>query len=254
MMRRREGGKVIDRPGDGALSVIEVSHGCFAAASRLNPDFDPGVPKLKLTVRIAVPAGRPRPFEMVEALSGFLPTLSFHRCCGIGSIRETFLERSKRRDGSGEEEDDGVDHAHLLEHVLIDLQHHVARMRRCSGATCAYVSPPDRYDIFVECPEERVGRTCAAIAAAILVDLMQGRSVDPTLWCQVLVARLARDREGLPISAALGPLRADWGRRTVETAIESLVSRGYLDEVKASLNFSGDPLLAYRSTTRDSAW
>jgi hypothetical protein len=89
------------------------------------------------------------------------------------------------------------------------------------------------------------------MAAGLLVDLVEGRGIDPAFGCRIQTARLARDREGLPISAALASLRATWGRRAVELAVASLVSLGYLDEVTASFNFSGDRLLAYHRTSDD---
>jgi len=224
--------------------VIEVQHGAFAQVTALNPGFRPGIGRLKLTLDIPETNGR-RAAGFVEALAGFLPTLSFHRCCGRNSVKETFFEREKRLGCAMEESDPGVDLAHLVEHVLIDVQHFIGRMKICSAVTCAYRHPRDRYDIFVECPEEAVGRLSAGIAADLVSDLLDGRRPDPRYLCLIHVARSARDHAGWPVHSRLASLEAAWGRRTVAEAVGSLVRRGFLTDSPVSFNFSSRPLLAY---------
>jgi hypothetical protein len=132
-----------------------------------------------------------------------------------------------------------------VEHVLIDLQHYIARMRTCSGVTCAWTHPRDRYDIFVECVDETVGRTAAGIAVDLVEDLLDGRRPHPMYLCLIQAARLACDHSGWPIGARLGPLAAMWGGRLVDEAVADLHLRGFLREIPVSFNFSGRPLLCF---------
>jgi len=220
-----------------------VRFGEFPHITNLNPAFRPGMRRIKLTLRIG--AARRGAREILDQLAGFLPTLSFHRCCGGNLVRQTFFRRSERRHCAIRRTDDGVDLAHLVEHVVIDVQHYVARMKICSGVTCAHADPPDLYDVFVESPEAILGRACAGIAVDLVQDLLASRRADPAYLCMMQVARLARDSAGWPVHPRLGPLLSLWGERNVLQAVESLKDRGFLEESAACFNFSGRPLLAY---------
>ncbi len=241
------------RAGDGqapappapVLEVLEIAHGEYPHVVSLNRDFRQGTKKLKLTLRIADPRGLPRARDLMETLGEFLPSLSYHRCCGSNSLQETFFERGRRLRCAVEGVDEGVDIAHLIEHVIIDVQHYVGRMRICSGVTCAYADPNDRYDVFVESPEESVGRASAVLALNLVGDLLEGFRPDSRYLCVMGLARLARDHAGSPLHAQIEPLETAWGREPVAEAMEFLKGQGFLRECPASINFSGEPLLAY---------
>ena len=231
----------------GPVIVLGVAHGEFPRVSSLHPEFRPGMNRLKATIEIPAEAlrGRPEAGAIAGTLISFLPSLSSHRCCGSLPVERTFFTHGAREGCAARESDPGVDVAHLVEHVTIDLQHFVGRMRICSGVTCGWISPLDRYDIFVECPEEKVGRTCFGVAVDLVNDLLDGLRPDPRWHCLLGLARLARDHAGSPVGPRLDPLRKAWGRRTVSGALEALRRRGFLDDSPASFNFSGERLLAF---------
>src|SRR5437867_3603864 len=104
------------------IQVEEMICGEFPRVTPLNPAFIPGLPLLKLGLKIGPdpPCGGATAY--IEALSGFLPSLSFHRCCGNNSVKESFFQRHLRRERAMEEHDDGVDLAHLVEHLLDGLR------------------------------------------------------------------------------------------------------------------------------------
>lgn len=227
------------------IRVLDVGWGAFDHVTRLNPSFRSGVPRLRLTLGITAGGRRTPVPAFLEALSEFLPSLSLHRCCGGNDLQESFFQREQRKRCAVSEADDGVDLAHLLEHVLIDLMHHVGRLNRCSGVTCAWTNPKDRYDVFVESEEEKLGRACAGIALDLVVDLLEGRALDARYQCLLEVARLAHEHAGWPIGPRVSPLVRTWGREIVDASIASLEERGYLSRSASSFNFSGHPLLAY---------
>jgi len=227
------------------IRVKDVRYGEFPQITSLNSGFLPGARRLMISVTIHDGLVAGSTAGLVEALTGFLPSLSFHRCCGGNSVRETFFDRDRRRHCAVREADDGVDLAHLVEHVMIDILHFIARLDVCSGVTCARTSPRDQYDIFVECPDERIGRVCAGIAIDIVEDLLDGLRPDPRYLCLIQVARVARDHAGWPVEPRLGSLLATWGRRLVDEAVVALQRRGFLREIAVSFNFSGRPLLCF---------
>ena len=213
--------------------------------SPLNPGFRAGVMRLKLMLSIKAGDLHGTAGDFVDVLTGFLPSLSFHRCCGDNSLRHTFFERDQRRSCAMNDSDAGVDLAHLIEHVLIDIQHYIGRMKLCSGITCALNHPRDQYDIFVECPEAPLGRACAAIAVDLIADLLDGRAPDPRYLCMIQVARAARDDAGWPVMARLAPMEMTWGLDLVDDAVEALARIGFLQPASVSFNFSDQPLLSY---------
>ena len=219
--------------------------GEFPRVTPLNPAFIPGLPLLKLGLKIGPdpPCGGATAY--IEALSGFLPSLSFHRCCGNNSVKESFFQRHLRRERAMEEHDDAVDLAHLVEHVMIDIQHFIARMRVCSGVTCARNSPRDRFDVFVECQEEIVARAAAGIALDLVEDLLDGLRPDPRYLCLIQLAQLAHDHPGQPVNPRLRALETTWGRRLVREAVVGLRRRGFLSEIPVAFNFSGGALIGF---------
>lgn len=227
------------------LSLIELGFGAFPRIDSLNPSFRPGVRKIKLTVRIRAGEDLPAARELLDPLAELLPSLAEHRCCGSNTLRESFFRDGARPGCDMPETDNGVDLAHLIEHAIIDVQHFIARMRICSGVTCAYTEPGDHYDVFVESPGPTVGRTSAVIAVNLMSDLLEGFRPDPAYRCVMSLARLARDHAGLAVEMRLAEMRVAWGDESVTEAIEFLRRQGFLSRAQATFNFSGTPLLAY---------
>lgn len=222
----------------GPVTVVSAAWGLFPESDPLHPSFRPGRTRLKMTLRID--PGEAPPDGLLASLETLLPSLPDHRCGGESGLRPG-LDARHVDDGPH----DGVEVAHLIEHVLIDVQHRIARTRSCSGVTCAWASQPTLFDLFVECPEEAVGRLSGGIAVDLVGELLDGRPVDPRYLCLADVARAARDHAGEPVETAARPLERAWGKPLVGASIEDLRSRGFLDRYPASFNFSGAPLHAY---------
>ncbi len=220
-----------------SLEVLGAALGAFPEVSRLNPEFVPGRMRLKLTLRIE-DRGLPSSRSLFEALEESFPTLTRHRCCGRGAL-------SGEVGGPDQDRDPGVNVAHLVEHLIIDVQHFIGRMSICSGITCAYRSPLDRYDIFVEAPEEKVAMLGASVAVGVSGDLLAGRPVDPHYRCIVETARAARDGAGKAVRSLALPLESAWGSEAVSQAIDYLRIQGYLSEQAPSSRSAVEPDYTY---------
>lgn len=204
-----------------------------------------GRTRLKVTLRITGVNGSPPPESWLQDLETAFPSLSRHRCCGENSLRDSFFRRGHRRACAVEDHDPGVDVAHLTEHLMIDIQHFVGRMTICSGVTCAYREPRNMYDIFVECPEEKVGLLSASVATGLVNNLLSGREPGDGHRCLMEAARRARDHAGEPLARHSRDLESAWGSRAFAEATDYLRVQGFLSEHASTLNFSGQPLLAY---------
>lgn len=92
------------------------------------------------------------------------------------------------------------DVAHLVEHLIIDLQHSVAGVRICSGITCCYQDLMDRYDIFVESPNKRTGQFAAFLAVEVLSRFLTEGEIDLKYREVIHYARYLHYHPGLKVS------------------------------------------------------
>ena len=234
------------------VEIAGLWFGLFTEITALNRRFIPGHPRLKLTVDLNLTERKPgaSPALFLASLERLLPSLGRHSCCGHARIDETFFGRS---DGSPSrfheadtrhQPDDAVDIAHLLEHLIIDFQHGIADMRACSGITCGHKTPITRYDLFIETPDERVGRVCVALACNLMNEMLLGGDPSPVYATILRLARHVFLSDGAAFTtsqstAALG------GDRHAADALVSLLAAGFVKEIPMAINFSRVPLYGF---------
>lgn len=151
------------------------------------------------------------------------PALRRHRCCLDLGLGEGLAAPAG-------EEPDSVDVPHLLEHLIIDFQHFVADMDRCSGITCGYIAPPHRYDLFVESPDRRVSRLAATIAVDSMNRLLRAEAPSTGVPESLRLARLHWRRGGHLVAGPPGG------------PAERLSRLGFVAEIPMAMNFSSVPL------------
>ena len=74
---------------------------------------------------------------------------------------------------------DITDIAHMMEHMIIDLQANVSRMDSCSGITCGYKEPDFRFDLFIEYKDKDVARFSSYLTLDIIKRALLGKKVFP---------------------------------------------------------------------------
>lgn len=153
------------------LQIREISYGEFPEICGLNPRFRPKSKKVKIVVDVHVPENHkanPDLSSTFGRLMRLLPSLERHQC------GEHFLEdlRSGSKDSHSQRSDEKTDIAHMMEHVIIDLQANITGMNSCSGITCGYKNPSSRFDLFVECRDKKVGAFSALLATDLLEALL----------------------------------------------------------------------------------
>jgi hypothetical protein len=109
-------------------------------------------------------------YSMYRALAELFPTLSRHSCCEEWENTPLFLQQTEGV--SIKAVGEAADVAHLVEHVMVDLQCAISQMRLCSGITCGHRSPENRFDIFVECTDPRIGAFTARLATYLVALLL----------------------------------------------------------------------------------
>jgi len=238
-------------PAPAVIEVLGLSFGGFPAVTPLNPRFLPGHDRLKLTLEIR-PPGRPGSLpvsarrRLLSRLQRVFPALARHRCCGDHAIDDSLLLGGVAPGCGLPPTDAMVDIAHLLEHLVIDFQHHIAAMRRCSGITCGHAGRLSRFDLFVESPDRGTSRLSVALAVAIMNDLLAGHPLDPVYERVVGLARRFRAvPRGVIDDATVRRWCGDAPRAA--RALEFLIEMEFVGEVETSINYSGARLFATRS-------
>ncbi|MFQ5701732.1 MAG: hypothetical protein ACE5HU_07810 [Acidobacteriota bacterium] len=236
-------GNPIGRPGTDPIVVLGLEFGRFPEASPLNPRFCPGRERLKLTVEVRLdgPAPLVAPAEFLEALQGTFPSLCRHHCCGDHHLREIFAGEHPPPACALRDTDPATDVAHLLEHLIIDFQYFIAAMQTCSGITCGYESPRNRFDIFIETPDRRVSRLAIDLATPLLASLLRGASIDPILSTAIKLARSVHANRSRPITRSTA---SQWlaGDRNAPRALTMLHDLRFIEEIAMNVNFSRIPL------------
>jgi hypothetical protein len=158
------------------LEIKETSYGEFPEIFGLNPRFKPKGRKVKVVLDIHVPEdqkGKVDLFSIFAKLKRLLPSLERHQC------GEHLFEELKTGNKTArfKHQDEITDIAHMMEHVIIDLQSNITGMNSCSGITCGHKNPSYRFDIFVECEDKKVGIFSAHFAADLLKKLMVNKTV-----------------------------------------------------------------------------
>lgn len=157
------------------MKIVAISYGRFASISHLHRNFQNGVKRLRVTLEVNGNSHRTNNFSLVfNQFLTILPTLAQHKCCEnwIGPQPAPKLSSGISIKKVG----DSTDFAHLVEHVMIDLMCNVGNMNLCSGITCGYESPKNRFDLFVECSQKRIGVFSANLAVFMMDYLLtEGR-------------------------------------------------------------------------------
>lgn len=227
------------------IQLRSLAFGPFAEAEPLNPQFIPGQSKLRLTVDVSNGAQVAEP-QILETLVGAFPGLTRHRC----QMDARSPDHASNEHGIVLLPDEPTaNQAHLLEHLLLEMVSALERAPRRSGVTCAYSSPLERCDVFVECGTPGTGDVAVPLAVEALNAGIAGDRLEPIFPDALRAAAVWTGSPSpsgwntvrLAESACLAPDRA--------RAVLELFRRVGLAVVEPyAMNWSGEP--AYRMARR----
>jgi hypothetical protein len=246
---RRKGGHRAPRvePG-GEIRLLEIHHGPHPEIEPLNERFTPGRLKLKVTLDVF---GMPDyaegvPPATVPLLMGAFPNLVRHRCCGANDLHTTLFRRKRRPGCALPSADAATDLCHLLEHLAIDLIVAIGPDPSCSGLTCAYRAPENRFDLFLECEDPRAAMAALRCAGHVLRGALEEGEIPAGASRYAETARyfLGRPRSVLSPGDVLVHLQGDPG--ALEAALKFLAVAGFLVEERFTFDFEGTVLYRYR--------
>lgn len=222
-----------------SIRVLAASYGRFPQADELNPEFQTDSPRLKLSLEVHAPEGF-HPEAALEKLRELLPGLDRHQCCGGQGIGRSLFQRETGRDAAIREVEGSADLAHLVEHVVIELQARVGGVSRASGVTCGHWEPPSRYDLFVESPDPLCAGITSRLAVTILNDQLDG--APRTAVYRVGIPATARLYACRPWPRTLGELSRQPGETTeaLGEAVRHLVDQGVLAPMPMTVDLNGE--------------
>ena len=221
------------------MEIKKVSYGEFPEIFGLNKRFKPGGKKIKVVLDVFVPKSKKKiDFSLVyQKLLKLLPTLEKHKC------GEDLFGDLKNHKKIPSEKVERITHiAHLIEHVIIDLQSNITKMDSCSGITCGYKNPEHRFDLFIECRDEKVGRFSALFAVDLMKRLLLGKSISKRDFRMIeLVKYLYQKISFLGLDQLISlqsKIASDlgWTRRSAVTLLKELKNLGLLHPKKALPN------------------
>lgn len=220
------------------IQLLSLAFGPFAEVEPLNPCFTPGRLKLRLVVDGETEATVSDDL-LLEELERVFPGIGRHQC----------RDRNGSEDGDGGgrgiillEHESTANQAHLIEHLLLEFLSLVNHASRLSGVTCAYASPHQRSDVFVECADEAAGRFLSLIAVDVMNAALGRRPLDPlypdAVRCAREVLRSGLRRGWCP--ASLAP-RAGIPPPRAESVLGLFQRAGVAEPEGYAMNFSGEP-------------
>jgi len=221
------------------VDIKEISYGEFPEICGLNKRFKPGGRKLKVVLDVFVPKSKKKiNFSLIyRKLLKLLPTLERHKC------GENLFNNLRNHKEIPSHKVEQITHiAHLIEHVIIDLQSNVTKLNSCSGITCGYKNPEHRFDLFIECKEEKVGKFSVFFAVDLVKRLLVGKSPSKRDFRLVkLVNYLYRKTSLLGLNQLISlqaKIASDlgWTKRSVVSLLRELENFGLLDSKKALPN------------------
>lgn len=221
------------------MEIKEISYGEFPDILGLNKRFKPGGKKLKVVLDVFIPEGKKRVnFSSVyRKLLKLLPTLEKHKC------GENLFKDLENHHEISLEKVEWITHiAHLVEHVIIDLQSNITKMDSCSGITCGYKNPEHRFDLFIECREEDVGRFSSFFAVNLVKRLLLGKNLAKRDFRVIELVKYLRGRIPLSQKSELVSLESKvasdfgWTKRSAVSLLRELRNLGLWDAKRALPN------------------
>jgi len=219
------------------IRLQSIAYAPFPEAEALNPRFHAGHAKLRLIVD-AEPAPDVPDQALLSRLVAAFPGLARHHC----QVNDLGGPRHARARGVVlVEGETTANQAHLLEHLLLEMLGFLDHVPRLSGVTCAYTSPPERSDIFVECADRESGLLTVQIAVDTMNAALAGEPLSPLYPDMLQCARLLRRHVDHPWPAARLGRAARIPQARVEIALEALAHAAFIERESFAMNFSGEP-------------
>lgn len=156
------------------MKLIKIVEGNFDELNKLNSNFKKNTKRIRATIDTTAE----KSFYL-----GKFPDLLFCVLRYFPNIRHHHCHQGEQ-DFSARDFDihqlgapikivgDVIDTVHLVEHISLEIQCQVDQLDQCSGLTCNYWDPENRFDVFLECRKPTVANFSFHLAIQICNDLI----------------------------------------------------------------------------------
>ena len=209
------------------MRILAVIYGYFPKIFKLYSRFQPGVGHLKVVLDVFPTEGfeRERFLTTFRQLAEFFPTIAKHSCCEECESVPLYLDEE---DGvSIKRVGESADIAHLVEHVIVDIQVNIGGMRRCSGLTCGWKEPNNRFDLFVECADARVGLFSAQFATYVVTRVLTKKRLSERNELVLKLAKYFQEHPETTVDAKSLSKELGWKKGNVDMALSRLQRFGF---------------------------
>jgi len=157
------------------MKLISLAFGKFPNAIKLHSRFMPDSNYLKITLDLVDSELRRESVmkNLISNIRKIFPRFDHHQCCN--DEWSGFEGGNRKVESNFRIGNISDDIPHLLEHILIDTVATVGCVKSISGVTGGYYCPVNRYDIFVECPDKKLGIFSLNFCMILMQKLMNGK-------------------------------------------------------------------------------
>jgi hypothetical protein len=175
------------------MNILAIYYGDFSEIEKLYSRFSRGKKKIKVVVDVDDELSDPRGtfLGLFQHAVRYLPTLSRHSCCEEWQAAPLYV--SEEEGVSIKRVGEVADFPHLLEHLIVDLQCTLGNMKSCSGITCGWKNPENRFDLFIECNDPRLGVFATCFGINLINSYLNGGNGENDLELMLKLARLVED-------------------------------------------------------------
>ncbi|MBD3232309.1 MAG: hypothetical protein GF315_01150 [candidate division Zixibacteria bacterium] len=110
--------------------------------------------------------------HVLESIRKVFPKFDEHKCCADEWSGYTTTHSHGDNIDLGNAADDTP---HLLEHMILETIGTIGNLKSISGITCGFYDPPHRYDVFIQCPYEKLGIFALNFCLRFMKKLIKGK-------------------------------------------------------------------------------
>jgi len=209
------------------MKILAIAYGHFPKVFKLYSRFQPDVGHLKVVLD-DVPSDGFDQADFVATyrqLATFFPSITEHSCCEEWESAPLFIREEQgvsiKRVG------ESADVAHLIEHVIVDMQVNIGGMQRCSGLTCGWRDPENRFDLFVECIDSRIGLFAAQFAVYLVSRMLSKRKLSGRYKFVLQLAKYFTENPEAHTNARALSTELNWSVGNAEMAMSRLHKFGF---------------------------
>ncbi|MFH0931603.1 MAG: hypothetical protein V1890_06675 [Candidatus Zixiibacteriota bacterium] len=211
------------------MQIVSLSFGRFQELSDLDIFFRHSFLRLKLVLDIYVPEDKGFDFENIhKKVLDFFPNLQKHKCWA--NILGGSVSNRGRKDLPFQRVGGITDLAHLIEHMIIGLQATVGLMESCSGLTCGYQDPANRFDLFIECKDRRVATFSSNLAVKMMKELLWDKNLYFEYSKLIQLTKCLYSEPELIFSLQKLSQKLGWQKEELAMQIRELISLKFLNK------------------------